>query len=231
MCLNPRFALSAMALMALLLNFCLATGTACAQTKSETNSVVSAADLTNAVAAAQLEALGQLQAQQKVMLQVLEASRLEIAAALATSSSNNLLHLNAMTEVFALQRAQDMRMLRDANRVVLAILVGTTGLLLLSILFLNFSSVRALNRLATVFQANALVPSTGDAMHDSRQLLLFPGEEGQRQLGAALVQLQGRIQSLEHSAHSAVKAQPSDAHHPSVMATNAAALQVEKAPA
>jgi urease accessory protein UreF len=59
-------------------------------------------------------------------------------------------------------------------------------------------------------------------------LLLFPGEEGQRQLGAALVQLQGRIQSLEHSA---VKAQPSDTHHASVTAANAAALQVEKAPA
>jgi hypothetical protein len=94
-----------------------------------------------------------------------------------------------------------MRVLRDSNRVMLAIVIGLSGLLLLSILFLNVTSIRAINRLATVFQASALLPpAEGATKPASRQLLLFPGEEGQRQLGSALLQLQSRIQILEHLA-------------------------------
>lgn len=154
----------------------------------------------NAATAAQLQAMVQLQAQQEATLKALELTRTDIATSLATSLSNNMVHLNAMSEMLALQRAQDMKILRDSNRLVLAIVVGLSGLLLLSILFLNVTSIRAINRLATVFQASTLLPPPEGSAAATRQLLLFPGEEGQRQLGSALIQLQSRIQHLEHIA-------------------------------
>jgi hypothetical protein len=154
----------------------------------------------SAVNAAQLQAMVQLQAQQEATLRALELTRSEIASSLAASISNNMVHLNTMTELLAQQRAQDMKTLRDSNRTVLAIVVGLSGLLLLSILFLNVTSIRAINRLATVFEASALLPPTDSGADVSRQMLLFPGEEGQRQLGSALMQLQSRIQALEHVA-------------------------------
>jgi len=173
--------------------------------EGETNAVVTNAPATSeevsAATAAQLQAMVQLQVQQEATLKALELTRSEIATSLATSLSNNMVHLNAMSEMLATQRAQDMKLLRDSNRLVLAIVVGISGLLLLSIIFLNVTSIRSINRLATVFQASAFLPpaegSTGPA---SRQLLLFPGEEGQRQLGSALIQLQSRIQALEQVA-------------------------------
>lgn len=167
------------------------------QTGAETN-FNAANEPVSAVTAAQLQAIVQVQAQQEATLKALELTRSEIAIALAATLSNNVAHLNAMSELLAQQRAQDMKTLRDSNRTVLAILVGLTGLLLLSILFLNVTSVRAMNRLATVFQASALLPPPEGGAVGTRQLLLFPGEEGQRQLGSALVQLQSRIQALEH---------------------------------
>jgi len=154
----------------------------------------------NAVTAAQLQAMVQLQAQQEATLRALELTRSEIANSLAASLSNNMVHLNAMSQLLAQQRAQDMKTLRDSNRLVLAIVVGLSGLLLLSILFLNVTSIRSINRLATVFQASSLLPPPEGATVATRQMLLFPGEEGQRQLGSALMQLQSRIQALEHIA-------------------------------
>jgi len=175
--------------------------------QSETNSVASStnspatSEEVSAATAAQLQAMVQLQTQQEATLRALELTRSEIANSLAASLSNNMVHLNAMSEMLAQQRAQDMKLLRDSNRLVLAIVVGLSGLLLLSILFLNVTSIRSINRLATVFQASALLPPPEGGINPaSRQLLLFPGEEGQRQLGSALMQLQTRIQALEHVA-------------------------------
>jgi len=169
-----------------------------AQSEPATNAVMEVQEV-NAVTAAQLQAMVQLQAQQEATLKALELTRSEIAQSLAASLSNNMVHLNAMSELLAQQRAQDMKILRDSNRLVLAIVVGLSGLLLLSILFLNVTSIRSINRLATVFQASTLLPPPeGSATVATRQLLLFPGEEGQRQLGSALMQLQTRIQALEH---------------------------------
>jgi hypothetical protein len=202
MCLHLRIASFVAGFLAGASLLCLPVHSAFAQTASKTNAAAISADPTNAIAVAQLEAMMQLQAQQKAMLDVLEMSRHEIAVSLALSASNNLVHLNAMSEMLARQRVQDLKMLRDSNRVVLAILVGLTGLLLLSILFLNMTSIRAINRLATVFQASALMPPPGDGVTSppSPQMQLFPGEEDQRQLGSALGELQARIESLEHLA-------------------------------
>ena len=200
--MNPqnRFALPGRIVASLTVILSLATISLPAQSTGETNAPLRGEEV-NIVTAAQLEAMVQLQAQQEATLKALESIRSEIANSLATSLSNNVGHLNAMSEMFAHQRAQDMRVLRDSNRVMLAVVIGLAGLLLLSILFLNVTSIRAINRLATVFQASALLPPPEGAVKPaSRQLLLFPGEEGQRQLGSALLQLQSRIQILEHLA-------------------------------
>lgn len=172
--------------------------------QTETPATASASNTNEAalIAAAQLESLRQLQAQQEATLKSLEITRADIASSLATSLSNNMVQLKAMTDVLTLQRAQDMKVIRDSNRLVLAVVVGLTGLLLLSIIFLNVTSIRAINRLTTVFSANSFLPPTDESLSleakaRQKQLLLFPGEEGQRQLGSALIQLQTRIQALE----------------------------------
>lgn len=196
MSLHLRIGTSAAGALASLLILCLPARS----TSAQTNAVENLTNQTAAATAALLEGMIQLQAQQKATLQELELARHEIASSLTSSFSNNMAHLNAMSEMLARQRALDMKILRDSNRLVLAILVGLIGLLLLSIIFLNVTSIRALNRLATVFQASALVATTGEGLPTdaSRQLLLLPGEEGQRQLGSALLQLQTRVQTLEH---------------------------------
>ncbi len=197
------------------------TEPAAPQTVPATNAAPAGEEV-SAVTAAQLETLVQLQSQQEAMLKALELTRTEISTTLASSLSNNVIHLNAMSEMLARQRAQDMKILRDSNRLVLAIVVGLSGLLLLSILFLNVTSIRAINRLATVFQASTLLPpGEGSSAAASRQLLLFPGEEGQRQLGSALIQLQTRIQVLERVA---IKSQQRDeAPRPDVAPAHAGA--------
>jgi len=185
---------------ALLLTLCLLAHSVFAEFASKTNSVVSPTEQASALAAAQFEAIVQLQAQQESTLRALEQSRLEIAASLAILSSNNVAHLKTMSEKLSEQRGQDLKILRYSYRVVLAILAGLTGLLLVSILFLNVTSTRAINRLIEVFQSSAVVPTTALPPASTRQLLLSPGERGQPQLGSALTQLQRRIQALEHVA-------------------------------
>jgi len=199
MCFHLRSSLVAKGIATFAVFLSLAILSARAQGEPITNAVAPAEEV-NAVTAAQLQAMVQLQAQQEATLRALELTRSEIANSLAASLSNNMIHLNAMSELLAQQRAQDMKTLRDSNRLVLAIVVGLSGLLLLSILFLNVTSIRSINRLATVFQASTLLPPPEGSTISTRQMLLFPGEEGQRQLGSALMQLQSRIQALEHIA-------------------------------
>jgi hypothetical protein len=192
--------------------FCLLTGSVPAQTNDADASAAALKALTNVneeltrLSTIQLQTLAELQAQQQATLKALEQSRLEIAAALTQSFSNNVAHLTAVTEMLAVQRSQDLKAVRDTHRVELAILVGLSGLLLLSILVLNVTSIRAINRMTAMFSASSLMmpgseaEALADAREASRQLVLFPGEQGQRQLGNAMVQLQSRIQSLEHLA-------------------------------
>lgn len=155
--------------------------------------------------AAQLQALTELQAQQLATLKELELARKDIAASIAESASNNAANLAAVSEMMARQRQQDLKIIRDAHRLGLAIVVGLSGLLLLSILILNLTSIRAINRMTSMFSASALLPgpeaqATADEREAAGQLVLFPGEQGQRQLGNALVQLHGRIEDLERLA-------------------------------
>jgi len=150
-----------------------------------------------------LEVLTQIQEQQQATFKSLEEIRQETAAALAVSLSNNVANFGAMTETLARQRAADVKGLRNANRVLLGVVVGLCAWMILIILFLNLGSIRAIKRLTEVFATSASLPGTeaqtlADARADRRQMLLFPGEEGQRQLGNALIQLQSRIQSLEY---------------------------------
>jgi len=140
------------------------------------------------------------------MLTALELTRREIAASLAQNVSNSIAHLNAMSELLANQRAQDLKIIHDANRFVLAVVIGLSGLLLLCILLLTVSSIRAIHRLASVFSTMFCLPSSfaaqplASSRANSEQMLLFSGTEGQRQLGSAVLQLQSRIQALEQAA-------------------------------
>ncbi|TAK94096.1 MAG: hypothetical protein EPO07_17240 [Verrucomicrobia bacterium] len=152
--------------------------------------------------AAQLKALTELQAQQISTLKELEQARRDLAASIAESTSNNASNLAAISEMMTQQRQADLKIVRDAHRLGLAIVVGLSGLLLLSILILNLTSIRAVNRMTAMFSASSLLPggeaqAIADAREASRQLLLFPGEQGQRQLGNALMQLHSRIEGLE----------------------------------
>lgn len=190
---------------------CLLTGTlravdSPASTVAPANSSVAPTNDAVRIAALQLEALIQLQAQQQATLKALEQTRQDVATSLAVSLSNNMAHFTAMTETLALQRAADVKIIRNSNRLLMAIVVGLCGWMILSIMFLNLASIRAVNRLTAVFSTNAGLPGSeaqalADARAAHRQMLLFPGEEGQRQLGNALIQLQSRIQSLEHLAN------------------------------
>jgi len=180
------------------------------------------------IAVLQLETLAQLQAQQRAMLEALEQTRMDVASSLALSASNNIAQFAAITESLSQQRAQDLRIVRNSNRLLLAIIVGFSAWLLLSILFLNLASVRALNRLTQVFSTSALLPGTeaqalADARATSKQLLLFPGAEGQRQLGNAVMQLQSRIQEIEQSVRKARSAPPPPANPPPPPTTPTAA--------
>ncbi len=176
---------------------------------SETNATASLTNEVIALATAQLEAIVQLQAQQEAALQALEQSRQEVAASLATLASNHLIQLNAMSARLDAQRAQDLRALRESYRVVLAVLVAVTGLLLVSILFLNFTSTRAINRLTDAFQSVTLLPTAALPPANTRQLPPAPAQKGQPQLGGALTQLQRRIEALEQLA---LKSQPAAVH-------------------
>lgn len=202
-----------------LMILCLLNCTAPAQS-SEPSAPPSSLEPTNAAAdlakviAAQMQALTDLQAQQQATLKELEQARREIAASLAENSSNNAAQLVAITEMMTVQRKQDLSMVNSSYRIGLAIVIGMTGLLLLSILVLNLTSIRAINRMTTMFSATSLMPGSeaqalADAREASKQLLLFPGEQGQRQIANALVQLQSRIQGLEHLAGK----MRTDSHH------------------
>lgn len=190
---------------ACLVVFCLLAHSAPAESLAETNATANPTNQAAAILAAQLKLLEQLQAQQASTLEMFQQSRLENAASLATLTSNNLVHLNAMSEMLAGQRAQDMRVLRNSTRVVLAVLAGLTGLLLVSILFLNMTSTRAINQLVKMLQSTTLVPTNALPPHNPRQLLLLPEEKGQPPLSAALAQLNQRIQAIEQVA---LKSQP-----------------------
>jgi len=180
-----------------------------AETSSETNTASNATNQLSALVAAQMETLVRLQAQQASTLQMLQQSRLEMAAALAAVSSNNMAHLNTMSEMLAQQRAQDATILRNSSRVVLAVLVGITGFLVVSIIFLNVTSTRAINQLVKMLQTTTLVPTNALPSHNPRQLLLLPEEKGQMPLNAALAQLKQQIQAIEQVAQ---KSQSADAH-------------------
>ncbi|MSU58265.1 MAG: hypothetical protein EXS35_08805 [Pedosphaera sp.] len=170
-----------------------------------TNSTPAGTNLSQEIsrlASAQLQVLAALQSQQIATLKELEQARKDIARSLAETGSNNAANLAAITELMTNQRKQDLKIVRDTFRTGLAIVVGLSGLLLVSILFLNLTSIRAINRMTTMFSASALLPgseaqSVADQREAERQLLLFPGEQGQRQLGNALVQLHSRIEDLE----------------------------------
>jgi hypothetical protein len=191
--------------------FCLLTGSLRALSNDADTSAPVIKASTNAtdelarISALQLQTLAELQAQQQATLKELEQARREIAASLAENSSNNAAQLLAITEMMMVQRKQDLKVVNTSYRIGLAIVVGMTGLLLLSILILNLTSIKAINRMTTMFSATSLMPGSeaqalADAREASKQLLLFPGEQGQRQLANALVQLQSRIQGLEHLA-------------------------------
>lgn len=182
---------------------CFMTGPLLAQTVGLTQTVAAAsssATTTNdaaRMAALQLEALIQLQTQQQATLKSLEETRQEIAAMLAVSLSNNLAQFSAMTETLASQRAADVKVIRNSNRLLLAVVVALCGWMIVSILVLNLSSIRVISRLTEVFSPSASLPGT----EPQKQMRLSPGKEGQRQLGNALIQLQSRIQSLEQLAN------------------------------
>ncbi|MCU0785422.1 MAG: hypothetical protein MUF81_15500 [Verrucomicrobia bacterium] len=188
------------------------TGPLLAQTVGLTQTVAAAspsATTTNDSArmvALQLEALIQLQTQQQATLKSLEETRQEIAAMLAVSLSNNLAQFSAMTETLTSQRAADVKVIRNSNRLLLAVVVALCGWMIVSILVLNLSSIRVISRLTEVFSPSASLPGTeaqafADARAAQKQMRLSPGKEGQRQFGNALIQLQSRIQSLEHLAN------------------------------
>jgi len=188
---------------------CFITGPLAAQTVEPTEAVAAASssgtttNSTARVAELLLEVLIQIQGQQQATLKSLEEIRQETAAVLAVSLSNNMANFSAMTETLARQRAADAKGIRNSNRVLLGVVVGLCSWMILIILFLNLGSIRAIKRLTEVFSTSASLPGTeaqalADARADQKQMLLFPGEEGQRQLGNALMQLQSRIQSLEH---------------------------------
>lgn len=194
------------------LGFCLLAPVARAQSNELDRAAATLQSSTNAtdesarVIAAQLQILAELQAQQQAALKELQQARKEIAASLAEISSNNAAQLAAVSEMIVVQRKQDLKAIRDSQRISLAIVVGMSGLLVLSILILNLTSLRALNRMTAMVSASvALSESEAQALADVRaaqkkQLLLFPGEPQPPQLGTALLQLQSRIQSLEHLA-------------------------------
>ena len=185
------------------------------RTAAPLQSSTNATDESASVIAGQMQILAELQTQQQSALEELQQARKEIAASLAQISSNNAAQLAAVSEMIVIQRKQDLKAVRDSQRVSLAIVVGMSGLLVLSILILNLTSLRALNRMTAMVSASvALSESEAQALADARatqkkQLLLFPGEPGPPQLGTALLQLQSRIQSLEHLAGKGHSAPPS----------------------
>jgi len=210
MTLHRRVRSFVVGLGAWLLTFALLEHSLSAESNSETNTTASLTNEVIALATAQMEALAQLQAQQESMLRALEQSRREIADSVATLASNNLVHLGDMSAMLDEQRAQDLKALRDSYRVVLAVLAAFTGLLLVCVLFLNFTSIRAVNRLTDAFQSSALLPVTALPRAGARQLPPAPGEPGQPQLSSALAHLQRRIQALENGA---LKSQPAHVQH------------------
>ena len=186
--------------------------------------------------ALQLETLVQLQAQQRATIEALEQTRKDVAASLALNQSNNLAQLATMTESLSRERAQAVTLIRNSNKILLALIVGFSAWMLLSILFLNLVSIRAINRLTMVFSTSAMLPGTeaqalADARAASKQLLLFPGEEGQRQLGNAVLQLQSRIQSLEQSVSKSHAAPAPSASRPPQPAAPMAASPPASSPA
>lgn len=172
-----------------------------AETNSEINIDASVTNQAIALVTAQLEAIAQLQAQQESILRALEQSRREIAESLAAAASSNVVYLNAMSARLDQQRAQDLKALSESYRRVLAVLAAVTGFLLVCIVFLNFTSIRAVNRLTDTFESAALLPMSALPQARTRQLPPALGAKGQPQLGNALNQLQDRIQALEDIAN------------------------------
>ncbi len=156
--------------------------------------------------AVQMQILAELQTQQQAALKELQQARKEIAASLVEISSNNAAQLAAVSDMIVVQRKQDLKAVRDAQRIGLAIVVGMSGLLVLSILVLNLTSIRAINRMTMMLSTSAFLPAAeAQALADvraaqKRQLSLFPGEPAGSQLGDSLLQLQNRIQDLERLA-------------------------------
>jgi hypothetical protein len=153
----------------------------------------------------QLQMLAELQAKQQAALEELKQSQKELNASLAANSSNHAAQLVAVSKLIDSHRAQDLNVIRNSQRVALAIVIGLVGVLLVSILFLSMTSIRAINRLTTILSNTASLPqpnaqALAEAREAQKQLLLFPGERGPHELGSALVQLHQRIQSLENLA-------------------------------
>ena len=200
---------------------CLAAGTALSQNGAGTNSAGPATnDSVQALSvqslSAQLNLLEQAQTRQEAMLTALELTRREIEFSLAQNVSNSIAHLNAMTELLANQRAQDLKIIHDSNRFILAVVIGLSGLLLLCILFLTVTSIRAIHRLSSVFSTmiclppSAVAPPLVSCGAKAEQAQLFSGTDGRRQLGSAVIQLQKRIQALEQVA---LKSHGHEVHH------------------
>lgn len=195
-----------------LLGCCLLAFTAPGQSNEADLAVPSTPAATNAadealkVMAVQMQILTELQTQQQAALKDLQQARREIAASLVEISSNNVAQLAAVSEMIVVQRKQDLKAVRDAQRIGLAIVVGMSGLLVLSILVLNLTSIRAINRMTMMLSTSAFLPaSEAQALADvraaqKRQLSLFPGEPPESPLGDSLLQLQNRIQDLERLA-------------------------------
>src|SRR5882672_9097290 len=100
MCFHPRNSFAAKVIAAFALVLSLLGWEAPAQSEPNTNAVVAIEEV-SAATAAQLQAMVQLQAQQEATLKALELTRSEIANSLAGSLSNNMVHLNAMSEMLA----------------------------------------------------------------------------------------------------------------------------------
>lgn len=162
----------------------------------------------------QLQILAEMQTRQQSAFEELQGLQKELAALVTTVSSNHAAQLAAVNDRLAAQRQQDLKTVRDAQRVGLAIVVGMTGLLILSILILNLTSLRALNRMtAMVSAALALSESESQALADFRaarkkQLRHFPDAPATAAFDFALHELQDRIQSLENLAGTGHPAAP-----------------------
>ena len=150
----------------------------------------------------------QLQEQIHTTQLAIERNRKEADAAAAETAKVFAARLEGIEQALALQRAQELEVMRSSNKAMLIVAGLFAALGLLAMLFMAYFQWRTINRLAEIAAALPVTHAWGPGPSvtalgagEGHAVAIGPAEQSNQRLVGALERLEKRMYQLEHTAN------------------------------